>query len=279
LRTARHRAGFTLQDLLALLAAVAILAALHVPSLGSHRIATHRVTCLDNLRQLIRAWIVYVEDFDGRLPGNQDSGIAMNLANTNLTWAIGWLSLDSERTDNTNWVAVMNSQLGPYTRSPDLYRCPADVSVGPVPGGQQLPRVRSISMNSYVGDRSGPYTAGYWQFRRLAEIIDPSPARLFVFIDEREDGINDACFFVDMTGYRPPTLSPDSYRLVDYPADRHHRGANLAFADGHTETWRWQDPRTTPPQVPGRPLPLNQASPHNPDVARIQAVTSRRMIP
>jgi prepilin-type processing-associated H-X9-DG protein len=27
------------------------------------------------------------------------------------------------------------------------------------------------------------------------------------------------------------------------PADRHDKGANISFADGHVERWRWQTPK------------------------------------
>jgi prepilin-type processing-associated H-X9-DG protein len=123
---------------------------------------------------------------------------------------------------------------------------------------------------------TAPYTGGYRQFRHLSDISDPTRAQLFVFLDERDDSINDAAFFVDMAGFGPP--SPHSYGIVDYPADWHNRAGNFAFADGHTETWRWQDVRTTPAHRPGQLLPLVQPSPNNPDVARIQAVTSRWLL-
>jgi len=29
----------------------------------------------------------------------------------------------------------------------------------------------------------------------------------------------------------------------DMPADRHNQGANLSFADGHAERWRWRVPK------------------------------------
>ena len=132
-------------------------------------------------------------------------------------------------------------------------------------------------MNSYVGQRSSSYTSGYRQFRLLSEIVAPSPAELFVFIDEREDSINDACFFVDMNGYQPP--SPGAYVLVDYPGDRHNRGGSLSFADGHAETWRWKDPRTTPVHRSSAPLPLVMPSPNNADVERLQQATSRKLTP
>jgi prepilin-type processing-associated H-X9-DG protein len=30
---------------------------------------------------------------------------------------------------------------------------------------------------------------------------------------------------------------------LDVPADRHQRGGNLTFADGHAEHWKWRAPK------------------------------------
>ena len=128
-------------------------------------------------------------------------------------------------------------------------------------------------MNSYMGGNQA-FTAGYKAFGKLSEIIDPAPSKALVFIDEREDSINDGAFQINMGGASPS--SPTSYTIVDYPADWHNRGANLSFADGHTETWRWQDRRTMPKHLRGGQLALGVVSANNPDVARIQAVTTRR---
>lgn len=272
------RAAFTLRELLIVVSTLTLVTCLHLPSLGTSRSVAQRASCLDNLRQLARAWNAHAEDNEGRLAGNLDGGNAQIMANTNRTWAIGYLTLDSPRlADNTNWLALLHSQLGPYARSRFDYVCPADASLGPVPGGQRLPRVRSYSMNGYIGRGTEPYTSGYRQFRKASELVEPSPDQLLLLVEEREDSINDGHFAIDMTGYDP--LAPDAYRLVNYPAQRHNRAGNLAFIDGHTETWRWQDPRTTPVHRLNQPLPLNVPSPHNPDVARVQAGASRRIQP
>jgi prepilin-type processing-associated H-X9-DG protein len=266
----RACAGFTHHDALALVAGLGLLAAVQVASMVNTRSAGDRAVCRDNLRQLSRAWSLYAEDNRGAFAGNLDGGSSLSL--TNATWAVGWLTLDTATRDNTNWMVLMQSQLGRYAGSHKIYKCPADNSLGPVPGGVRQPRVRSISMNSYVGQRSGPYTSGYRQFRTLDEIPEVPPARLFVFIDEREDSLNDGAFFINMEGFDPS--NPNAYVIVDYPGDRHNRSGTLSFADGHAETWRWKDPRTTP--LHRSQLVLGVASPGNPDVARLQSVSSRR---
>jgi prepilin-type processing-associated H-X9-DG protein len=255
---------------LALLAGLGLLAAVQLASVVDARSAGDRAVCLDNLRQLSRAWILYAEENRGAFAGNLDGGSL--LSRTNETWAVGWLDQFVASPDNTNWAALMRSQLGPYARSHRIYRCPADNSLGAIPNGPRQPRVRSVSMNCYVGQRSAPYTSGYRQFRSVNEITEFPPAELFVFIDEREDSINDGAFFINMEGFDPP--NPNVYVILDYPADRHNRSGALSFADGHAEIWRWKDPRTAPPH--GRPLALGNFSPGNPDIARLQSGASRR---
>jgi prepilin-type processing-associated H-X9-DG protein len=130
-------------------------------------------------------------------------------------------------------------------------------------------------MNGYLGVRAAPYTAGYQQFAQSSELRQPPPSRPFVFIDEREESINDGWFAVDMAGYSPPI--PAALVLVDYPAAYHEKGAGFSFADGHAELKRWIDARTVPVLRPGQILPLNQPSPNNTDVMWLQARSSSRL--
>ena len=127
-----------------------------------------------------------------------------------------------------------------------------------------MPRVRSVSMQSYMGDRGGPFSGGYTQFRKYSQITIPSPARAWVFIDEREDSINDGWFAVSMDSYDP--YKPTADWLVDYPASYHNSAGGLAFADGHSEIHKWTVPRTTPRLKKGQLLSLNISSPNNKDM-------------
>jgi hypothetical protein len=130
-------------------------------------------------------------------------------------------------------------------------------------------------MNSYIGERSGPFSAGYRQFRTIQSIVEPKPAECFLFIEEREDSINDPWFIVGMDGFDPE--APAARQMVDYPSDWHDGAVALSFVDGHLESWRWLDPRTRPAHRLGQLLPLGQPSPHNVDVRRLQRAASRRV--
>jgi prepilin-type processing-associated H-X9-DG protein len=125
-------------------------------------------------------------------------------------------------------------------------------------------------MNGYLGERGGPFTGGYTQFKKISDITRPS--QTWCFIDEREDSINDGWYAVNMEGYDP--IRPASYVIVDYPASYHNGAGGLAFVDGHSEIRKWVDPRTRPILRPGQLLPLGVPSPNNRDVDWLQDHTT-----
>jgi hypothetical protein len=67
------------------------------------------------------------------------------------------------------------------------------------------------------------------------------PADLWVLVQEHPNSINDAAFAVQMP------LNQNATSLIDWPAKTHNNAGCLSFADGHSETHRWQGP--IPPEV------------------------------
>jgi prepilin-type processing-associated H-X9-DG protein len=125
-------------------------------------------------------------------------------------------------------------------------------------------------MNGYLGERGAPYSAGYVQFKKLSQIQKASGT--WAFVDEREDGINDGWFAVNMDGYEPNR--PAAYTIVDFPASYHNGACGFAFIDGHSEIRKWVDPRTKPKMAFGVSITLGQACPNNVDVAWMQERTT-----
>jgi prepilin-type processing-associated H-X9-DG protein len=70
-------------------------------------------------------------------------------------------------------------------------------------------------------------------FRKLTDM--PSPSQMFVFIDEREQSVDD--------GYILVAMEPNNL-WGNLPAVYHNGAGGLSFADGHSEIHRWLDPDT-----------------------------------
>jgi prepilin-type N-terminal cleavage/methylation domain-containing protein/prepilin-type processing-associated H-X9-DG protein len=261
-----RRGAFTLIELLVVIAIIAILAGMLLPGLAKAKQKAQGILCMSNGKQMGLAYTLFCGDNQDVLPGNLDGGTGAG--QTNVTWCVGWLDNTTYTPDNTNTLFLMNSQLGKYAGSVGVYKCPADRSLNR--GKTGIPRVRSISMNGYLGERGAPYTSGYTQFKKLADIQKASGT--WVFLDEREDGINDGWFAVNMDGYDP--IRPTAYTIVDFPASYHNGAGGLSFVDGHSEIRKWLDPRTRPVLKFGQALSLGQASPNNNDVAWLQERTS-----
>ena len=252
--------AFTLIELLVVIAIIAILASMLLPALSRSKLKAQGITCMNNTKQLQLGWLMYADDNNGSLVYNRDSNGA-GKSPGNESWVAGWLDFSSSA-DNTNVNYLVNhdktpygAYLGPYVKNTGIFKCPADFSMAPV-GGHNVPRVRSVSMNNMLGTGSHLWSANskFTLCTKGAQIR--SPANMFVFLDEREDSINDGWFASD----------PDSkYQIVDYPASYHGNAAGFSFADGHSEIHRWRDPRTMPVLRRGQLLPLNQNLPGNPD--------------
>jgi prepilin-type N-terminal cleavage/methylation domain-containing protein/prepilin-type processing-associated H-X9-DG protein len=254
------KAGFTLIELLVVIAIIAILASMLLPALVRAKAKGTEIACLSNLKQLQLCWNMYAHDNNDFMTTNYaqpDKSGAW--ASSRDSW-IGW----SDAIHDTNTVWIEQGVLFKYNSSVRIYQCPADYSKVETLTGKVLGirRTRSFSMSEFL-DSSGKLSDPRYK-RKTSQVTEPPPSQVFVLLDEHEKSIDDASFGV--------VPAPENV-WGNFPADRHSRGLNFSFVDGHAEHWRWLTPRTSKPLVWAQPVESKEAIK---DLRRLQAAIPLR---
>ncbi|MGV3772409.1 MAG: type II secretion system protein [Verrucomicrobiales bacterium] len=232
--------GFTLIELLVVIAIIAILAGMLLPALSKAKAKSQGIYCMNNTKQLMLAWQLYVTENNDLIVGSYHGGDSVAGAAgrdpNKAPWVTGWLTWGTEP-DNTNINLLISPQfarLAPFFGGAKaIFKCPADkfVSTAQKQRGWSE-RVRSLSGNIGVG--AGNATSGPWdpnlykQIIKTSDFVYPGPSDTWVYLDEHPDSINDAGFF-----------NPSGGRWVDLPASYHNGAGGFAFADGHSEVKKW----------------------------------------
>jgi prepilin-type N-terminal cleavage/methylation domain-containing protein/prepilin-type processing-associated H-X9-DG protein len=229
--------GFTLLELLVVIAIIAILAALLLPALSQAKSRGLTVACLNNLKQLGICWHSYtLDNNDAVVPNNSVMAVTTSGAAGSIAVGASWCLAEPTVTN------VQNGMLFGYNRCVGIYHCPADRSTLSDPSGSALglPRARSYNMSESVNGYPGydSFIDNYIpSFTKLTQINAPNIGNCLVFIDENEYSLIDSQFGM-------PTDYYDGTQVWwDMPANRHSQGANLGFADGHAERWKWVVPK------------------------------------
>jgi len=270
------RSGFTLIELLVVIAIIGILAAMLLPALSKGRQQAQRIYCMNNHHGLALAWKMYSDDNEDKLLyASEDPDVPETVE---AAWVTGTLDFSDKQ---SNWdpdLTIKKSPMWAYcANNLAIWKCPADFSQVIV-NGEAKPRVRSMSMNVFLGGWGG--TDGNWGapfsnyliYMKQSQLQIPGAANLFVFLDMREDSIDMGNFAARMRGWPD---QPDEYGFFDLPGYYHHLACGFSFADGHSEIHRWRDDRTMPPIVKDGLVYDMYSSPNNPDVAWLQEHSTR----
>ncbi|HEY1661363.1 MAG TPA: prepilin-type N-terminal cleavage/methylation domain-containing protein [Verrucomicrobiae bacterium] len=233
--------GFTLIELLVVIAIIGILAAMLMPVLEKSKGRAQGIQCLNNMKQLATAWVMYGDDNNQRLALNWL--IQSPWTSAPESWVTG---NETTLDEATNVACIKNGRLYNYVKSPGVYVCPSLTGMAMV-GVPANTLVRSVSMNGRMGgalpadvstggpiwDTSQMFGSNYPPIRAFSAIQGPAPVDALVFMDESLGSLDD-CFFVVQLG-------SDITSWQNAPTARHGFGATMSFADGHVELWHWRN--------------------------------------
>jgi len=201
------RRGFTLIEMLIVIAIIALLSALIFPALGRAREGARTKVCLSNMKQLGLGFQQYVQDNGRRYPG---AG-AYQSWNNNGSWVTG---VDNSPLANlTTFVPtaatadVKRGAIFSYVKSAAVYVCPSN--------SDAKTKGVSYSMNCAVA------------FMSDVRVTEPTDVVILVDEDKNNDG-----FFYAVDANSPTNRSTDSLTTL------HNGGGNLLFADGHAKFYR-----------------------------------------
>src|SRR3989440_12132310 len=130
-RPKRH--GFTLIELLVVIAIIAILAAILFPVFAQAREKARQTSCLSNMKQLDTGFMLYVQDYDERLPNSgleagRGGGPGGSLTPDDLFYGLlaNWTPSGKIRPpiSRPGW-EIKNGALFPYVKNEQIFRCPS----------------------------------------------------------------------------------------------------------------------------------------------------------
>jgi prepilin-type N-terminal cleavage/methylation domain-containing protein/prepilin-type processing-associated H-X9-DG protein len=201
----RSLQGFTLTEVLVVVSIISLLFSVMLPSLNRAMKKSEQVHCLANQHQLHLAWTLY-------------------------------------STNNNDELCSSLGQLQHYAGSDEVFFCKSANTRDRTSRSVEalgLDACSSYDISSIMGES---FRDGVRPYKHLHEVSHPSDSLVFV---DSDSGQSSAFWpLVRDSEYKRWLWRPPSLMGLGGLTNRHGRGCNMTFADGHGEMIHWRDERT-----------------------------------
>ncbi|MCD6521938.1 DUF1559 domain-containing protein [Candidatus Calescamantes bacterium] len=214
----RHCGGFTLIELLVVIAIIAILAAILLPALHKAREKARQGVCMNNLKQIGVAFMMYAADHNSYLPPYVDnpSGNPTYMLYTQTLSDGGYLVVKEWRSFKYGDVRTGVWRCPSVRFKPGLYQYGGGYGVPRDFGNVLNPHVIFAETNQYC--------------TKLCRLTNPSKKVLILDVKSRGDNNQ-----FEPNCWVPPWNNP----TMNQGSDRHSGGSNVCFCDGHVSWHSW----------------------------------------